>query len=177
MLIAMPGMQDAKFEQAVVFVCQHDADGAMGLLVNKPVSNITFADLLRQLSIQTRGNSQHPVQFGGPVDTGRGFVLHSQDYFAPEATMALAGNLHLTTTVDVLKAIAEGRGPHRSMVALGYAGWQRGQLEYELQAHSWLHCQPDEFLLFNLDFNAKWAHAIKKLGFNPAQLAQHGGRA
>jgi putative transcriptional regulator len=176
-LIAMPGMQDPRFEQSVVFVISHNASGAMGLLVNKPVSNITFSDLLKQLAINTRGNSHQPVQFGGPVETGRGFVLHSPDYQASNATLNVIQGVSLTTTVDVLRAIAEGHGPQRSMVALGYAGWSQGMLEQELQSHSWLHTEPDEFLLFNPDFTSKWEYAIRKLGFNPSQLTQYGGRA
>lgn len=178
MLIAMPGVHDEKFEEAVIFVVSHNQGGAMGLLVNKPVSNITFTDLLRQLSIQTRGQTHLPVQFGGPVETGRGFVLHSPEYAAGAATVDVGNTgIRLTTTVDVLRAIAEGRGPQRSMVALGYAGWGPGILERELQSHSWLHTDPDDFLLYNPDFKSKWEHAIRKLGFTPSQLAQYGGRA
>jgi putative transcriptional regulator len=177
-LIAMPGMKDQRFEQSVVFVVSHNRLGAMGLLVNKPVSNITFNDLLRQLAIQSRVTSHLPVQFGGPVETGRGFVLHSPDYHMPNATVQVIPNvISLTTTVDVLRAIADGHGPQRTMVALGYAGWSQGLLEAELQSSYWLHADADEFLLFHPDFSAKWEYAIRKLGFNPSQLAPAGGRA
>jgi putative transcriptional regulator len=177
MLIATPGVHDPKFHESVILVVSHSNSGAMGLLVNKPVSNITFGDLLRQLSINTRGNAFLPVQFGGPVDTKRGFVVHSPEYNASGATLVVDKEIHLTTTVDILQAIAEGRGPARSMVALGYAGWSAGMLERELQEHSWLHTDPDDFLLYNPDFGSKWEFAIRKIGFTPAQLMQYGGRA
>jgi putative transcriptional regulator len=177
MLIAMPGVHDARFDKSVVFVVSHTTNGAMGLLVNKPVSNITFGDLLKQLAISTRGHSHQPVQFGGPVETGRGFVLHSPEYDAGQATVPVNDGIRLTTTVDILRAIAEDRGPNQAMVALGYAGWSAGMLERELQQHSWLHTDPDDFLLYNPDFNSKWEYAIRKLGFTPSQLAQYGGEA
>lgn len=177
MLIAMPGVHDARFNESVVFVVSHTSNGAMGLLVNKPVSNITFGDLLKQLAIHSRGNSYQPVQFGGPVETGRGFVLHSPEYDAGQATVPVNEAIRLTTTIDILRAIAEGRGPSRAMVALGYAGWSAGMLEKELQGHSWLHTDADDFLLYNPDFGSKWEYAIRKLGFTPSQLAQYGGQA
>lgn len=179
MLIAMPGMPDQRFEQSVIFVCQHNETGAMGLLVNKPVASLSFQDLLQQLSIRTNGRPKLslPVQFGGPNDTERGFVLHSPDYPSGDSTTWTAGGLHLTMTVDVLKAIAEGRGPSQAMVALGYAGWSAGHLERELHSHTWLICDPDPFLVFGAEFGAKWTHAIRKLGFDPSQLSQYGGRA
>jgi putative transcriptional regulator len=177
MLIAMPGVHDVRFNESVVFIVSHTSNGAMGLLVNKPVSNITFSDLLRQLSIHTRGHSHQPIQFGGPVETGRGFVLHSPEYDAGQATVPVSESIRLTTTVDILRAIAEGGGPSRAMVALGYAGWSAGMLEKELQGHSWLHTDADDFLLYNPDFVSKWEYAIRKLGFTPSQLAQYGGEA
>jgi putative transcriptional regulator len=178
-LIAMPNMPDPKMEQAVLFLCAHSDKGAMALCLNKLVSNITFFDLLRQLRIRpSRTLSGMPVQFGGPVETGRGFVLHSPDYAASNnTTVNVANTVGLTATVDVLKAIADGKGPKHAMVALGYAGWGAGQLENEIRRNGWLTCPADEYLLFGPNLTYKWEHAIRKLGVNPAQLSRDAGRA
>jgi putative transcriptional regulator len=178
-LIAMPSMPDPKFAQAVVFLCAHSERGAMGLVLNKLVGNITFVDLLRQLRIrpQARGVQSKAVQFGGPVETGRGFVLHSPEYNAGAATVQVIPGVGLTTSVDVLKAIAEGQGPNASMLALGYAGWGAGQLEREFAQNGWLTCPADEYLLFGNQLQGKWEYAIKKLGINPSQLSRDTGRA
>jgi putative transcriptional regulator len=179
-LIAMPNMPDPKMEQAVLFLCAHSNKGAMALCLNKLVSNITFFDLLRQLRIrpQSRTLNGVPIQFGGPVETGRGFVLHSPDYAANNNTTVNVGNtVGLTATVDVLKAIADGKGPKQAMVALGYAGWGAGQLETEIQRNGWLTCPADEYLLFGNNLTYKWEHAIRKLGVNPGQLSRDAGRA
>jgi putative transcriptional regulator len=178
-LIAMPNMPDPKFEQAVLFLCAHSERGAMGLVLNKLVNNITFMDLLRQLHIrpQSRGVPGIPVQFGGPVETGRGFVLHSPEYSAGDATAKVGPNVGLTATVDVLKAMAEGGGPQEKMLALGYAGWGARQLEREIQNNGWLTCAPDNYLLFGPNLQGKWEYAIRKLGFNPSQLSRDAGRA
>ncbi len=178
-LIAMPNMPDPKFEQAVVFLCAHSERGAMGLVLNKLVGNITFMDLLRQLSIRTaaRRVPGKAVHFGGPVETGRGFVLHSPEYSAGDATVKVGPNVGLTTSVDVLKAIAEGAGPNQSMLALGYAGWGAGQLEREFQQNGWITCPADDYLLFGQQLQGKWEYAIRKLGFNPSQLSRDAGRA
>ena len=178
-LIAMPNMPDPKFEQAVLFLCAHSERGAMGLVLNKLVSNITFIDLLRQLRIRPQARSVPgvPVQFGGPVETERGFVLHSPEYSAGETIAKVGQNVGLTATVDVLKAIADGKGPKQAMVALGYAGWGAGQLETEIQRNGWLTCPADEYLLFGNNLTYKWEHAIRKLGVNPGQLSRDAGRA
>lgn len=181
-LIAMPNMPDPKFEQAVVFLCAHSNQGAMGLVLNKVVSNITFVDLLKQLRIRpAKQVSRRPILFGGPVETGRGFVLHTPDYSAGDATVKVGQNVGLnvglTATVDVLKAIADGDGPKDAMLALGYAGWKGGQLEKEIQNNGWLTCPADEYLLFGSELRGKWDFAIRKLGFNPSQLSRDTGRA
>lgn len=178
-LIAMPGMPDPKFEQAVVFLCAHSERGAMGLVLNKLVGNITFLDLLRQLRIrpQTRRVQTPPVQFGGPVETGRGFVLHSPDYNAGQATVRVGANVGLTTSVDVLKAIADGQGPREKMLALGYAGWGAGQLEQEFRQNGWITCPADDYLLFGQQLQGKWLYALRKLGIDPSQLSRDAGRA
>lgn len=182
-LVAMPSMPDPNMAQATIFLCAHAPGGAMGLMLNKLVGNISFADLLRQLRIMPAGKRIHgvPVQFGGPVQTGRGFVLHSNEYDAGASTtkvgQSLGLRLGLTETVDVVKAIADGRGPKESMLALGYAGWGAGELESQIQRHAWLTCPPDDFLLFGHSYQDKWEHAIRKLGIDPSKLSRDAGRA
>jgi putative transcriptional regulator len=178
-LIAMPGMPDPKFKEAVVFLCAHSERGAMGLVLNKIVGNITFLDLLKQLRIrpQSRRVPGVVVQFGGPVETGRGFVLHSPEYSAGEATVHVGPNIGLTTSVDVLKAIADGQGPRASMLALGYAGWGAGQLEREFGQNGWITCPADDYLLFGNQLQGKWRYALSKLGIDPSQLSRDTGRA
>lgn len=182
-LIAMPNMPDPKMEHATIFLCAHSERGAMGLVLNKLVGNMSFADLLRQLRIvpAARRIEGVPVQFGGPVETGRGFVLHSSDYTAGASTMKVgqAAGLHLglTATVEVLKAIAEGKGPRASMLALGYAGWGSGELEDQIQRNAWLTCPPDDYLLFGRHYQNKWEHGIRKLGITPSQISRDTGRA
>ncbi len=177
LLVAMPTMSDPRFERSVIYVCAHGPDGAMGLVVNKALGSLTFADLLSQLGVES-GSSEDEIQvhFGGPVETGRGFVLHSDEY-EQESTMKVAGGIAMTATVDVLKDISEGRGPRRSLLALGYAGWGPEQLDQEIQANGWLTVTPDEQILFDHDLDNKWQRAIGKLGFDPSSLSGHAGRA
>lgn len=182
-LIAMPNIPDRKMERAAIFLCAHSERGAMGLILNKIVRDMSFVDLLRQLRIMPQASSVDglPVLFGGPVDTERGFVLHSGEYESGSNTMRIGGhaglNLGLTATVDVVTDIAEGRGPRASMLALGYAGWGAGQLEAELARHAWLICPSDDFLLFGQQYHLKWEHGLRKLGITPSQLSRDTGRA
>jgi len=177
LLIAMPRMMDPRFERTVIYMCVHNGDGAMGLVVNKLLDSLTFSDMLSQLKIEAGSAVDDlPVHFGGPVDSGRGFVLHTDDY-QHEGTMHVEDGLSLTSTVDVLKAISDGHGPRRSLLALGYAGWGAGQLESEIGANGWLHVPADEALLFDEDLDNKWALAIAKLGIEPATFSGEAGRA
>jgi putative transcriptional regulator len=182
-LIAMPTIPDRKMDQAAIFLCAHSERGAMGLILNKLVRNMSFVDLLRQLRIMPQASHIEglPVLFGGPVETERGFVLHSGEYESGSSTMRIgqhAGlDLGLTATVDVVADIAEGRGPRASMLALGYAGWGAGQLETELARHAWLICPSDDFLLFGQQYQLKWEHGLRKLGITPSQLSRDTGRA
>jgi putative transcriptional regulator len=177
LLVAMPSMSDPRFERAVIYVCAHGEDGAMGLMINKPVEQITFPEMLEQLGIDNSAVSdQIRVHFGGPVETGRGFVLHSTDY-RQDSSMAVDSAIALTATVDILRDIAGGQGPRRSLLALGYAGWGPGQLDQEIQANGWLHVNPDEQLVFDTDLDEKWQRAIGKLGFDPFSLTGHFGHA
>jgi putative transcriptional regulator len=177
LLVAMPNMSDPRFERAVIYVCAHGEDGAMGLMINKLVDQITFPEMLEQLGIDNSDVSEQiRVHFGGPVETGRGFVLHSTDY-RQDSSMEVDSSIALTATVDILRDIAGGQGPRRSLLALGYAGWGPGQLDQEIQANGWLHVHPDEQLIFDTDLDEKWQRAIGKLGFDPFSLTGHFGHA
>ena len=177
LLVAMPTMSDPPFARTVIYLCAHTADGAMGLVVNKLLDSPTFPDLLKQLGIQTSNmDDEIRVHFGGPVESARGFVLHSTDYMH-DASMIVDGNIALTTTVDVLKAMADGMGPHRHLLALGYAGWAPGQLDAEIQANGWLLCPADENLVFGTDVISKWSQAVNKIGIDITKLATESGHA
>ncbi len=182
MLIAMPAMGDSRFERTVIYMCVHNPDGAMGIIVNKPADNITFSDLLERLSIDIPDMRAPerivcPVLAGGPVEIGRGFVLHTQDYFSEDATLPVDENVGLTASVDILRAMALGRGPSRALLALGYAGWAPGQLDAEIHANGWLHCEPDPELLFSENLDAKYHDAMAKLGVNISLLSGEAGHA
>ncbi|MHA3978025.1 YqgE/AlgH family protein [Halovulum sp. GXIMD14794] len=178
LLVAMPGMGDLRFERAVIFMCAHSSDGAMGLMVNKRADELTFPDLLQQLEIPISGRIKGPpVYFGGPVEHGRGFVLHSGEYSVEGATMPVLGGFGMTATLDILRDIAEGNGPQSSLLALGYAGWGPGQLEQEFQANGWLTCDADEALVFHTRPEDRWASAMERIGIDPRLLSAEGGRA
>jgi len=177
-LIAMPGMQDPRFQRSLIYLCAHSADGAMGLIVNKTADGLKLKDLFGKLDIPIGGGiASAPVHYGGPVEIGRGFVLHSSDYCSDDATLQVDAGTSMTATLDVLHAMASDHGPHHAIVALGYAGWAPGQLEVELQQNGWLACPADEELLFGVDADAKWDRALAKLGIDPAMLSSTGGRA
>lgn len=185
LLIAMPIMTDKRFARSVIYMCAHTAEGAMGLVINQRASHISFPELLSQLSIGAakRGIATAPelvdmdVHMGGPVETGRGFVLHSADYFVADSTHPIDDAVSLTATVDILKAIATGKGPDRSILALGYAGWRAGQLESEIQANGWLHCPADLDLLFECELDQKYERALSKIGVDPSHLVSDAGHA
>lgn len=184
LLIAMPIMTDRRFARSVIYMCAHSAEGAMGLIINQRAPHISFRELLKQLGIGS-GNGDDilvdaadlDVHVGGPVETGRGFVLHSSDYHATDATLAIDEDVSLTATIDILKAIALGKGPSRAMLALGYAGWRAGQLESEIAANGWLHCPADIDLLFDRNLELKYERAMSKLGIDPSHLVSDAGHA
>ena len=177
LLIAMPGMGDPRFEKTVIFLCAHSEDGALGLVVNRRAGTVKREDLFRQLGIEPRPGAGGAIHYGGPVETGRGFVLHSTDWRLPTATLEVDEAFAMTATVDVLKAIAEGVGPRRAMIALGYSGWGGGQLESELRRNGWLTCDADEEIVFGEDDSGKWAAALARLGIDPSLLSATGGTA
>ena len=185
MLIAMPSMGDERFARTVIYVCAHSTEGAMGIVVNQPAPHISFADLLVQLEvIPATDLIQLPskaggvkVLKGGPVDTQRGFVLHSSDFFIENSTLPIDDGICLTATLDILKAIARGDGPKSAILALGYAGWEAGQLENEIQHNGWLHCPADRELIFGQDTGGKYELALKKIGIHLGMLSSEAGHA
>jgi putative transcriptional regulator len=178
LLIAMPGMSDPRFDKTLIYICAHSTDGAMGLIVNKPAIDLQFSDLLEQLNI-TPAQSYRPIEvhFGGPVEHGRGFVLHSKDYIAKDSTLEVNDDFGMTATLDILEDISQGNGPNSCLLALGYAGWGPGQLEDEIRANGWLTCEADAALIFSDNNQEKWSGAIESLGFDPRLLSATGGSA
>ena len=178
LLIALPGMTDERFAQTVIYMCAHSAKGAMGIVINKPIPGLSFAEVLKQLQIDTKPLiGEFPILYGGPVETGRGFVLHSGDYEGSVSTLPVSEDISLTATLDILRALAEGRGPKQALFALGYAGWAPGQVETEFQRNGWLHCKADPSLVFGVDPEAKWRSALQRLGIGPSGLVADAGRA
>ncbi len=185
LLIAMPGMGDTRFERSVVYMCAHSEQGAMGIIINKTTPMMRFGDLISQLDIlqEDIGHEpppelmEMPVLFGGPVEQGRGFVLHTSDYFTADSSLPVSENIALTATVDILRAMAKGEGPQRAVLALGYAGWAPGQLENEIQHNGWLTCGADEELLFGLDYEERYNAALRKLKIDPGMLSSDAGHA
>jgi len=184
-LISMPSISDGPFARTVVYICAHSAEGAMGITINRPAEQITFHDLLVQLDIIPDGPEirlpgaagRMQVQRGGPVETGRGFVLHSSDYFVENSTLPIDERVSLTATLEILKAIAAGNGPQNAMLALGYAGWSPGQLDSEIQANGWLHCPALPELIFDTNLDGKYDRALSLLGVDLSRLAGEAGHA
>ncbi len=176
LLVAMPSLGDSRFSRSVIFICAHSDDGAMGLVVNRLMPKPTFADLLTQLEIQEPSANEFPIHFGGPVESARGFVLHTTDYVRDES-LIIQDDLALTATVEILREIAAGNGPRQSILALGYAGWGPGQLENEVQENAWLNVAVDEDLLFDPDIGDKWERAMRKIGVDFNMLSATAGRA
>jgi putative transcriptional regulator len=185
LLIAMPSMGDPRFSRSVIYVCAHSSEGAMGIVINQRAPNISFAVLLEQLKIVPSEErislpsalNAMDVHLGGPVETGRGFVLHSADYFKAESTLPINDSVCLTATVDILRDIAKGSGPNKALLALGYAGWAPGQLEDEIQSNGWLNCPADPELVFDPAVDRKYNRALDSLGVDPSHLVSDSGHA
>lgn len=188
LLVAMPSVTDKRFNRAVIYMCAHSSEGAMGIIINQNAPNISFSELLDQLEISPKAKDTNQIYLpqtvhdmmvhrGGPVETGRGFVLHSSDYHAKDATLAIDDCISLTATVDILRAIATGQGPDRALLALGYAGWSPGQLENELHANGWLNCPANADLVFDKELDMKYEQALSQLGVNPTYLVNDVGHA
>lgn len=178
LLIAMPGLGDPRFARSVIFICAHSDEGTMGLVVNRPAADLCFTDLLKQLGIEPGDKSPSPpIHFGGPVESGRGFVLHTTDYQAREATLCVNDGFSMTATLDILQDITSGQGPSSALLALGYAGWGPGQLETEILQNGWLTCDAVPDLVFATQDAGKWARALASLGVDPESLSAAAGRA
>lgn len=178
LLVAMPQMQDPRFARSVIYLCAYsEAEGAMGLVINKPLVSLSLDELYSHLKLEpARLNQARPVHFGGPVDPGRGFVLHSADY-TEDATLKIGGDFAVTATLDILRAIGTRGGPRQSILALGYAGWAPGQLDAEIQANGWLSVAADADLVFGDDLDGKWQRALDKLGIDLTALSTEAGHA
>lgn len=177
LLVATPQIQDLRYSHAVIYICGHDKNGAMGLVVNRLIDSLTFKDLLEQLEVKIPSSFKDAhIHFGGPIELGRGFVLHTTDY-KHESSINVNDNIALTATIEILKDVAAGVGPRLCLMALGYAGWSPGQLEAELQDNSWLLVDSDERLIFAKQINNCWMQAMKKLGIDPAMLSMDAGHA
>ncbi len=179
MLVAMPGIDDPRFERTVLYLCAHDEDAAMGVAVNRPVEGLTVFELLNRLGVKSEIQAPGDlVLLGGPLERERGFVLHTDDFNSPDSTLAVADGVALTATRDALDAMASAyKRPRKSLLALGYAGWGPGQLEQELRDNVWLICDADEGLLFDEDHEHKWTRALAKLGITADHLSATAGRA
>jgi putative transcriptional regulator len=184
-LVAAPSMPDERFQKSVVFVCKHDDDGALGIIVNNKVEDLALGQVYKQLGIVVpKIANLQPVLFGGPVETSRGLVLHSADYKRDE-TLLIEGGMALTASLEILKDMAGGSGPKQAWLALGHSGWSPGQLDRELQDNAWLVVDGDPAIVFDTDLNAKWQRALDTLGgktergikFDPASYSHQVGRA
>ncbi|MBB44184.1 MAG: hypothetical protein CMM44_10530 [Rhodospirillaceae bacterium] len=177
LLIAMPQMEDPRFSRTVIYICAHTEEGAMGIILNRFAENINFCDLMEQLNLPVLDKNENiPVHFGGPMETGRGFVLHSAD-FIEEASLLIEDGVALTATVDMLRAISNGTGPKNSILALGYAGWAPGQLDEEIQANGWLSAPADFDIIFGSEIDKKWVTSLFKLGIDISMLSGEAGHA
>ena len=182
-LIAMPGMADANFARTVVYICAHSEDGAMGFVINRP-QQLSFSDVLLHLDlvgedevIRLPGSTLNfPIRCGGPVESGRGFVLHSDDYMS-ESSIPVSDDISLTATLDIVRAISRGDGPQRGLMMLGYAGWGAGQIENEIGANGWLTCPAQEELIFDTNLDSKYERALALMGITPAMLSTEAGHA
>jgi putative transcriptional regulator len=177
LLVAMPNMADPRFTHAVIYICSHSPNGAMGLVLNRLFGETNFRALLDQLNIKPSVHMRDmPIHFGGPVEIGRGFVLHSSDYLR-EGTTRVDDQICLSATVEILQAIADGGGPERAVMTLGYTGWGAGQLDEEMKANGWLTAPADDAIIFDRDLDSKWQRSLGKIGISPLMLSAEAGHA
>lgn len=178
LLIAMPGMGDPRFEKSVILMCAHSEEGAMGIIVNKPIEQLRFREMVERLDLNLNDKTPDmPVLFGGPVENSRGFVLHSPDYKAEDATVSVLTDVSLTGTMEILHELAGGAGPANALFALGYAGWGPGQIESEIRLNGWVHCDADGTIVFDTNLDGKWRNALLRLGIDVTLLSSQAGRA
>ena len=179
LIIAMPTMSDPRFKRSVVCICAHNEDGAIGIIINKIIESLSFSKIIKQLKLKknmTRNDYKDHIYFGGPVETERGFILHSADYSSENST-SINSEISMTASTEILQALIDGNGPNKSIVALGYAGWGPGQLDTEIQSNAWLSVESDLELVFSAKTAEKWDMALEKIGVNPALLSTEAGRA
>lgn len=182
-LIAMPGMTDSNFARTVIYICAHSDAGAMGFVINRAQA-LSFTDVLLHLEMIKGDDAimlpdharDFPIQTGGPVESGRGFVLHSDDY-SSDSSIPVSEDISLTATLDIVRAISKGSGPKRATMLLGYAGWGAGQLEAEIGNNGWLNCPPSEDLIFDRHLDDKYERALALMGVTPAMLSSEAGHA
>ena len=179
LIIAMPTMSDPRFKRSVVCICAHNEDGAIGIIINKIIESLSFSKIIKQLKLNknmTKNDYKNHIYFGGPVETERGFILHSADYSSENST-SINSEISMTASTEILQALIDGNGPNKSIVALGYAGWGPGQLDTEIQSNAWLSVESDLELVFSAKTAEKWDMALEKMGVNPALLSTEAGRA
>ncbi len=175
-LIASPSMLDPRFDKSVIYICEHSLNGAMGIIINQPIKEIQLNEIFSQMNIKSIGkNFNRDVYFGGPVETTRGFILHSSDYQMPE-TIHLDNEVSLSSSTEILQSIAKGKGPENYFMAFGYAGWSSGQLDEEIKDNSWLHTEADNKMLWHYENKEKWNKALYKIGIKPGSLINESGR-
>lgn len=178
LLIASPQITDSRFFHSVILVCGHDLNGAMGIILNRLIDDLTLKDLIEQIGLQSSKTTNVPisVHFGGPIEMGRGFVIHSTDYLQ-DGSVKISDEMALSSTVEILSLLMEGEGPKQKILALGYVAWSAGQLETEIQKNSWLQTDADLDLVFSSDLSNMWKKALKKIGVDPALLSSQTGHA
>ncbi len=179
LLVAMPFLQETQLIQSVIYICGHDNQGAIGLMINKHIPNLTFKDLITQLHLNVEledYTENFDVHYGGPIEITRGFVLHSADYKI-DSTVTLGGKICITSTLEILRALATGRGPENFLVCLGYTGWIAGQLETEIQENDWMIVDATKDLIFNTVLDHKWRNSMAAIGVDPATLSIESGHA
>ena len=179
LIIAMPTMSDPRFKRSVVCICAHNEDGAIGIIINKIIESLSFSKIIKQLKLKKnmiKNDYKDHIYFGGPVETERGFILHSADYSSENST-SINSEISMTASTEILQALIDGNGPNKSIVALGYAGWGPGQLDTEIQSNAWLSVESDLELVFSAKTAEKWDMALEKIGVNPALLSTEAGRA
>ena len=183
LLISMPGMTDTTFHESLVFLCAHGTEGAMGLIINKPMAGLNFLELADRLDMRKTTQDvmqqleQTEILMGGPVEQHRGFVLHSDEYIQKDGSLVVSPGFNLTATLDILQDMARGKGPLKSVMALGYSGWSPWQLENEMLHNGWLHCDADADLVFSPDWPSKHRRALGKLGVDPRMLSATAGHS
>ena len=176
-LLATPAMHQSIFKDAVIFICSHSEDGAMGIIINKPLQALSFASICKDLKIEDRASLDLPILFGGPVEKNRGVVLHSQDYKTEEETIECTSTLSMTASFSILSDLAKGLGPANALLALGYSGWAPGQLESELASNCWMFGKLDDKEIFSINFEMKWSKSLKNSGVEPTKISSNFGSA